>query len=633
MNISVSSINLQNFKGIKKLDIELGQNTSIFGENATGKTTIFDAFLWCLFGKDSMNKADFEIKSLDEKGNAAQNIEHSVDVSLMVDGKSHLITKTLREVWTKKRGSTTKEFTGNTIDYFINGVPLQKKEFDARIATIIDENIFRLLTDPRRFNEHTPWQDRRKLLMEICGQVDNAEVIKSDKKLAGLTALLNGNNIDDFKKIIASQKKEINEQIEKIPVRIDEATRSMVEIRADIAQVPTMIKSLEEKKSTLESQLADLSNGGGLSKKRIELADIEAKIQNQKTAHDIDKSNRIKTRQKELDGLEVDARAIRTVRADLEASLAGKQKTIDDLGKEIVTLRATWATVDEQTFSDPTTCPTCGQALPEIAIKEAQEKFNQSKATKLAGINEKGKELKDYQATMLELMAGVATKIKDLAVPDTSRVDALNAEIAAINAEQPDLKNLEAIRASIQAEIDNIQATERDSLLAAEDQILRVKVEIGNLQLDLNKVTTNDSAKKRIAELEAQQAALGKQYEEIEGNLFLVESFIRTKVGFLEKRINDKFSLARFKLFADQINGGLTEVCETTLNGVPYSSINNAGRIQAGMDIIKTLQAHYGITAPVWVDNRESIIDLPKMDGQTISLIVSESDKTLRVAA
>jgi len=631
MDIIITDIGLRNFKGIKTLDVHFDKATSIFGDNETGKTTIFDGFLWCLFGKDSANKSDFEIKSLDEKGNAAKDIDHSVDVSLMADGKSLLITKTLREVWTKKRGSAAKEFTGNTVDYFINGVPLQKKEFDTRIAAIIDENVFRLLTDPRRFNEQIPWQERRKLLLEICGDVSDEAVIASNKKLSGLTALLNGNGIEDFKKIIAAKKKVVNDELEKIPVRIDEATRSMTAIRADISLVPEMIKAKEETKTKLESQLADLRNGGALSKKRIELAEIDAKIQNQKTALEVDKSNRVKARQKELDGLEIDARALRSTRADLEAALVSKQKELDGLEKEIVTLRAAWEDVNAQVFTDPTTCPTCGQALPEIAIKEAQEKFNNSKGTKLAEIIEKGKELKDLQTTTHELIAGIISKIKALPVPDSGRANAINKEIAAIQAEQPDIKNLEGIKASIQAEIANIASTEKDGIRAVLDQVSALAVEITALNVDLQKVASNEATQKRILELEDRQKELGRMYEEVERNLFLVESFIRAKVGFLEKRINDKFRLAGFKLFAEQINGGLSEVCETTLRGVPYNSINNAGRTQAGMDIIRTLQAHYKVTAPVWVDNRESIIELPTMDCQVISLIVSEKDKQLRI--
>ena len=99
----------------------------------------------------------------------------------------------------------------------------------------------------------------------------------------------------------------------------------------------------------------------------------------------------------------------------------------------------------------------------------------------------------------------------------------------------------------------------------------------------------------------------------------------------MEGKINSKFELAKFRLFNDQINGGVQECCEVALNGIPYHSINNAGRIQVGLDIIRTMQAYYDKICPVWIDNRESIIDLPEMPGQIISMIVSAQDKELRI--
>lgn len=112
----------------------------------------------------------------------------------------------------------------------------------------------------------------------------------------------------------------------------------------------------------------------------------------------------------------------------------------------------------------------------------------------------------------------------------------------------------------------------------------------------------------------------------------MTEEFVRTKVHLLEEKINSKFKYARFKLFKDQINGGLEETCETLYEGVPYSSgLNNAARINVGLDIINTLNDYYGITAPIFVDNSEAVTKLINTNSQILSLIVSEKDKQLRV--
>ena len=119
--------------------------------------------------------------------------------------------------------------------------------------------------------------------------------------------------------------------------------------------------------------------------------------------------------------------------------------------------------------------------------------------------------------------------------------------------------------------------------------------------------------------------------ENLEQQLYLTEQFIRTKVQLLEDRINNKFELARFKLFDVQINGAVVECCETTYRGVPYSSLNRGARINVGLDIIRTLSKHYGFNAPIWIDNAEAVTHLIEIDSQVIRLLVSEQDEKLRV--
>src|SRR5690606_16272525 len=132
---------------------------------------------------------------------------------------------------------------------------------------------------------------------------------------------------------------------------------------------------------------------------------------------------------------------------------------------------------------------------------------------------------------------------------------------------------------------------------------------------------------KRIEELEAEERRLAQEFEELERQLYLTEEFIRTKVRMLEDSINSRIRRARFKLFRQLVNGGVEETCETLLNGVPWPSINGAGKIQVGLDIINTLANHYGFAPPVFIDDAVTITDIPETTGQQIRLIVSAADK------
>ncbi|HNR51789.1 MAG TPA: AAA family ATPase [Deltaproteobacteria bacterium] len=634
MDIRINRISLRNFKGIKALDVELGDATAIHGRNATGKTTIFDGFLWCLFGKDSMNKSDFEIKPLDRQGNPAHNLEHSVEVFLLVDGAPVALKKVYSEKYTRKRGAAQAEFTGHSTDYWYNGVPCKEKEYAERVRGIVDEKVFRLLTDPRYFNEVMHWQERRNILMEICGDVSVQDVIASDSGLAGLEAVLNGHGIEDAKKIIASQKAKINDELKKVPVRIDEARLSMTEVASWVKEIPGRLEELGKQRADIESEIADLRNGGAVSAKRIELQEIEAEIREKRNAHENKKAERIRVLEKEQDGL-ADARRVVDARVkDLEVTIANRKRELASCEEQIEYLRKEWIAIDAQESTDPTTCPTCKQPLLETMIKEARENFNKAKAEKLSVIEARGKE---RNAKINELREAIEKAEEELKlrrsdqVSVSQQIEALKKRIDELRAQQPDLSELEAKKASIEAEIDNISQAEQGIINEVRARMEKVIAEIRELEAELQKAEVNKRAEARIADLEIQEKDLAAKFEELEGQLFLCENFIRRKVDLLNDQINSRFKLVKFQLFRDQINGGLEEVCETSLNGVPYNSINNAGRIQAGMDIIRTLQAHYGVTGPIWIDNRESIVDLPEMDCQVISLVVTERDKTLRI--
>ena len=81
-------LTLRNFKGIREFTLEArGRDIDVFGDNATGKTTLADAFMWLLFDKDSQNRKDFQIKTVDKHGNEIHGLDHEVEAVLEVNGQ------------------------------------------------------------------------------------------------------------------------------------------------------------------------------------------------------------------------------------------------------------------------------------------------------------------------------------------------------------------------------------------------------------------------------------------------------------------------------------------------------------------------------------------------------------------
>lgn len=661
--IDLIFIKLRNFKGISQLNVEVKrENARIYGDNATGKTTVFDAFLWLLFDKDSNNDSKFAIQTLTGSGHKVHNLEHTVEGEFLVDGVKVHLKKVYKEKWTKKRGQAHKDFGGYTTDHFVDEVPVSKKEYVAKVETIVQEDVFKLLTSPTYFNENVKWQDRRNILLEICGDISDEDVIASDASLAKLNDVLSGKSIEDMEKIIASRKKHINDELEKIPVRIDEIHKMIPEVQVDAAALTAQVEKLETEINELKDQRYHVTNGSALLDKQHQLKELEMQLTNFKRTFEADSKQEIyklQTRIQELQGnvqiIKSDIRMNDMDKNDAERDIKVFTDRISDNEQTMQRLRDEFKYLNTQTFEyeDKCECPTCKQALPQEQVEsvraEALAQFNERIATRKAEISREGN---DYKATNVEcqlkiddfnsklasviipkseeLQGKMASAEKELgkfnerlqqaqkAVPDVTTTENYQAILSEINLTQAVIAEMKANASEVVADIDaNIRQLEQDKQ---------------GINAELGQLANAQNQRKRIAELEADQQRLAAEYEALEGNLFLIESFTRKKVEMLTERINSKFKYARFKLFEEQVNGGLNEVCETLYEGVPYGSgLNNAAKINVGLDIINTLSAHYGTLAPIFVDNAEAVTKFIDVESQLISLVVSEQDKQLRI--
>jgi DNA repair exonuclease SbcCD ATPase subunit len=640
---------LRNFKGIPYFSMTLdGLNAAIFGDNAVGKTTLMDSFIWLLFDKDSQNKKDFAIKTLDGNGNELHNLEHSVEIEFLYNGLPLMFKKVFYEKWTKKRGSATSEFSGHTTDYYIDGVPVQKKEYTKKIESIVQEDIFKLLTSPSFFNEQVKWQDRRKTLLEICGDISDEEVILSDDSLSSLPAILQGRSIENHRRIIAARRAEINKELDRIPVRIDEIQRSLPSVEGlDKDSIMTKISEFTTAIDDKMTQISSIKNGKAISDKQKAIQEIEIELLKIKQEHDSDSKDQVYSLKARIQEEQSNISILSSKLENLKNQKRYNDDNIKSIENQLVQLRQEWHEVNEQTFShtDACECPTCGQSLPTAQLETAREKalsqFNLSKSTKLEEINAKGKQVAERKQGIVsqnEKLAVEYEKINGQITEKNTLLSKLNDQLKQQESlivdilDNPQYTAKLSDRAAIEAEMKQIRDMSQQSIMDIQSEIVQLKMERDQLQNDVGKFALAGQSQLRIEELERQQRDLAAEYEKLEHELYLTEEFIRTKVNLLEDRINSKFKYARFKLFDTQINGGLTEVCETLYSGIPYSSgLNNAARINVGLDIISTLSQHYGFSAPIFVDNAEAVTKLIDMDTQVISLVVSEKDKSLRV--
>lgn len=666
--ISIKSMALTNFKGIKSLDLSFEELTDIFGANATGKTTIFDAFTWALFGKDSSERKDFEIKTLDEFGKVIPDIEHEVSVQLLVENETISIRRILKENWVKKRGGELPEFKGNVSEFYWNDVPINLTEFNKKVSNVLDENVFKIITSPTYFNS-IKWQDRRNVLTQIAGEVSDSELASGNTEYENLISkLTQGKTIEDYKLQIAASIKKSKEDLKSIPTRIDEVFKS----RPEDVNFTELEKQLQEKgiefdkveesinnvSKSIDSQLQAVNSfKTKVSNLKYEISEIEIKAKSEAT-------ERLKPDTSKVDALQRDLTAKKQELSTCENSLetlAGKLTSLNQnkasLEQKILDKRNEWNALNAKTISfndNDFHCPTCKREFEDGDVHskklELTETFNRSKQTRLSEISASGKNLATELTNTETEIKGISERLANGKIV----VDNLEKEITTIlasitQAEKPATENSEitpellyesilSLNADYKAKKEELKTLEENpeqEVTVYNSELVEkkkgIQAEIDDLKSELSKKTQIEAADKRIKDLKDEEKTLSQFILSVEKEQFVIENFIKDKIDRLESAINSKFQFIKFKMFEEQINGGLKETCEAMVNGVPYSDLNTASKINAGLDVINTLSEFYGVCAPIFVDNAESVHTLIDTKSQLIRLVVSEDAKKLTV--
>ena len=647
MKIFLKKLTLNNFKGIKEKEIDFTDKTNISGDNATGKSTVFDAYSWLLWGKDSFNRKDYEIKPYDENNEVIHNLESSVEGVFEVDDKPITFKRVYKEVWSKKRGSNDETFTGHTTDFYINDVPKKKKEYEKKISELVTEDEFNLLSNPKYFNDVLDKKERRKILLSLVDDVSIDDIIATNKDLKDLD--LENYTIDELQAMAKSSNKKINDKLKEIPARIDE-----LEATKTSENFSELEKEKEEVKKVLEDLDNKLAGTNNVSKelqdKYDKIADIKKSIV--KIESDFEDENKkaydsLRSETLELDRVIVAANfeidntrsRIEDARKSIESREWSKNKTIEILND----LRTKWSEINKEKFDGDFTCPVCGKDFDPEKKEELVKNFNLDKSRKLESLAEKGEM---YKQDLKEIEEGIESYQKDIKkFEDKIKKLSDNKE-----EKEKSLKNYKKKLEEIKAM--ELPQASKDEIINLENQIETIEKEISSVgQVDntrvieqkaiynekLEDINSKLSLKGLNAQLEAKidqymedEKKLSREFEENQRILYLCEEYIRAYTEMISEKVNNLFTFVKFKLFDTQINGGVIETAEATYNGVPYGSLNTAAQINAGLDVINSLSKHYDKQIPIFVDNAESVNDLMDTDSQLITLTVSKF-KNLRV--
>lgn len=647
MQVILKKLVLANFKGIKEKEIDFTEKTNISGDNATGKSTIFDAYSWLLWGKDSFNRKDYEIKPYDENNDIIHNLESSVVGIFGIDGKEIKFERVYKEVWSKKRGSNTETFTGNTTDFYINDVPKKKKEYEDEIGKIVSEDEFNLLSNPLYFNTILDKKDRRKILLSLVKDVSIDDVKAANKELEDLD--LSNYTIDEIQAMAKATCKKINDKLKEIPARIDELEKTKT--TEDFTELEKEKENLKKEIEDLDKKLAGSRNvSEELDKKYSEISKIKSEITKINSDFEDGKNQKLKDLEEEHTDLrrkitmaQFEINNARKGIDNLDEDIKGSEVLIKKHENFLADMRTKWGEIQKKKFDGSLSCPTCGKEFDEDKKEEIIKHFNLERSQSLEELSKQGKEFnekiseykKDIETSKVKKQEE-ESKVEKLSkglekhMQDKEEIQGQIEQVKALSLcdkKVGEIKGLEDKIKTIEDEIANIGKEDNTEILsqkeAYNERLEEVNTKLSNQGL-------NAELDEKIKEYMTVEKELGKEFEIQQEKLYLCEEYIKTYTHLVSDKINDLFTKVEFKLFDTQINGGVVETAEATYKGVPYGSLNSAAQINAGLDVINSLSKHYEKQIPIFVDNAESVNELVETQSQLITLSVSKY-KSLRV--
>ena len=648
--VILKQISFLNFKGFKDFQITFNDDvTSVFGKNGTGKTTIFDGFTWLLFGKDSQDRKQFNLKTLDENGNYIPKLPHEVSATIEDNGETIELCRRLKEKWVKRRGQVDEEFVGNEEERLYNNVPLSVKEWNEKISNICPEDIFKLITNPKHFVSQKA-DVQRKMLFNMAGEISDSEIAKGNKDFTSLLESLSGKTMEEYKKEIQAKKKRIKSEIEFIPARIDERKRDLAEIvEPDYDAIEASIKQKSEQKNKVEDEMIDLIQKNDSIKKEYDKLFKESwNLNSRKLQLEKDIEDKLIAEYRDFMSKKSAIESEISIQKDNIKNLSKQKeiadKTLDDMKNYRNQLIDEWKTINDSkiTFSENDfICPTCKRPFDieyiEKRKNELIENFNLEKSRRLEENNRKGQGLKRMMEDSIEKISSIDEEIKS-AFDEIERLKSLDEyRMGMANPSESGLvrKSIEsneeyirlieeiAVNENKLKELSNCKSVSYES---QKEEISSLASEINDLRIKLSVRERANAIKERIIELESNYREGAQELAELERIEFCMDQFSKAKTEAVEKRINGMFSFVKFKMYEQQINGGEVETCEATANGIPYSSQNNAMKINMGIDIINAICKYVGITAPIIVDNAESVNEIIPTQSQLIKLVVSDKE-------
>ena len=652
--IRINKLALRYFKGVMEAEYEFGEYVNtVKGCNGVGKSTVADAIFWVLFGMNSQGETKFGLKTRREDGSEIEDVEHSVAMTLEVDGEETVLKRVLKDS-KDKDGKVT-----NTYSYYVDGDAETAGDYRKRVDEICTVEAFKMCSSPTAFVEQD-WQKKRAFLTGVAGRPEWEDVARGETRFDWLKGKLQKEGASEIAKHIGYKRKEVQKELDELPVRLDELKRVLPE-ELDWESLMRTAEILESNIGQNEARLRHAETEGTdvvereAIRKKLDLA------QKRKDQMETGARNRLREiieehhkeysekRNKNAEAKETVADLMKK-RSSLEFLLqrCGEQRMA--LEQEKVDGAAVWKTVAARTWEwndNDSLCPTCGQLLPVDKLEEmkaeSEKRFNASVAeekkkllAKAARLNDELKECDKNIAHYTEEYKNVdaqiekAEKIASESFEAFEKVrDAKEPTLDDVLADYPSYKEACEEVEKLKAQLDAPTTKNVDSELVAQ-----IKADIEKQKADLeetNKMLGTklqfDIVTARIEAAKAERQKLQQELDELDEQYRTASEYDRRECKALERSINEKFGLVKWSMFTQTLDGTRKPWCECSVGGVPYSDLNTAGKINAGLDIVNFFKKYLEVDVPCIIDGCESVLKPLYEGGQQIRLTVTEDEQ------
>lgn len=662
----LNSLTLCNFKGERNRTTTFNADiTTISGANGLGKSRHFDAFLWLLFGKDKENRTDYEIKTHDANGNVAPHIDVVVTGEMTVNGERIKLTRKLVENWVTPKMSNDAVFKGHETKCLWNDVPVSVTEYAKRVSAICDERLFKMITNPLFFSSLN-WKNQREQLFAMAGNISDDDIAGNNADFRALLDKLTGKSFDDYKAEIAAKKRALRKELSEIQPRIDQTERMKPEsydwdsISGELELVNGDIAKLEDVIAGLNRALTDKNAAADAKfeetrQLRRDLMHCASRMDDIVNDANRKEGERVFAANKAIAALKLDLEKRKLDISTRDKRISTARFQIDAIDKQIQKLngereskRAEWFDVNGRQYAGVDICPTCGQPIPESMREESRAKFAETKRIDLESITADGKRL----ATRIDALVKEKTSHNEQIEIWTNEIEAIKDEIAELDTKMTQEERPRDISANTIPEwleakrvydalAAKIAESDKDAGNDVDKAEIESKIDIKKTEMaeldakrdalmsKMNNRAMIERADKEIESLNASGRTLAQAIADIERDEYTIGQFTKAKVDLVEARVAKLFSIVKFKMFDYTIDGNAVETCVAMVNGVPFPSINSAMQINAGLDIINALCKYYNVTAPIFIDNRESVNTLIPTSSQIINLVVTNDPELI----